>query len=451
MFHCSGEEGGGDVRPDDVHPPHLSVFPNLVEIQEELEQTNEECFAWATAKHALGYITLEEYFERLIDHIREGGASHTWDESNSNIAHVLQADLIAGAFKYRMLNRNLGRLSHADSEQLKTLCLIFYREAEIADLQRRAESDIGVALASLPPWIVDILGIIAYARRHVDVLEHLVKHCRASSTSAKTSFDLISAVVISSRQAPSITFQHSPNAPQNRELEWRLWTALLNAEPGAWLHYPLHETTSAGLPVGLYHGMHWLADHWADDHQLRASPTFAKYLHALSVRGVILCPNTISRFLSVTEGTSFNFTKGGPFVPVSAALARTMLDYFPLKDSLSNYPGGDSADLGLPITQWPTKNPDRLVVMEMLLEQGLVVDGKIADYGLEPIVARPEEQLEDTCLIKAAERGDTKMVELLLKYGAKKDVQGAHGHTAAQRARGKGHTEIADYLETSRD
>lgn len=164
-----------------------------------------------------------------------------------------------------------------DAEQLKALCLLFYRETVPAELQRLVELDIGAALASLPPWIIDILGIIAYARRHVDVLEHLVKEdLRASTTRAKTSFYLIGAAILSSRQAPSTTFQHSPNTPHNRELEWRLWTALLNAEPGAWPHYPLAETNdTAGLPAGLYRGLHWLADYWAKDHQLRASPAFA--------------------------------------------------------------------------------------------------------------------------------------------------------------------------------
>ncbi len=108
MFMCHGEEGSGDA-----HTPHLSVFRNLVDIQEEMELVDEECFCRTTARHALEHITLEEYFDRLIDHIREGGARHTWDKSNSNIAHILQVDLIAGAFKHRMLGRHLGRISHA--------------------------------------------------------------------------------------------------------------------------------------------------------------------------------------------------------------------------------------------------------------------------------------------------------------------------------------------------
>lgn len=62
-----------------------------------------------------------------------------------------------------------------------------------------------------------------------------------------------------------------------------------------------------------------------------------------------------------------NFAKGGSFIPIGVASTRTMLlDCFPLGLSLSeDYPGGDSAELALPITQWPTDKPNRLVVMEM--------------------------------------------------------------------------------------
>ncbi|KAI6084418.1 hypothetical protein F4821DRAFT_271145 [Hypoxylon rubiginosum] len=438
-----------------------SAESNLAEVQEELEQVDEECFSWATAKLALGHITLEDYFDRLIDHIREGEARHTWDKSNSNIAHTLQGDLIAGAFKSRMLKRNLGKISHADGEQLKALYLLFYHEAAVTELQRRVVLDVGVTLTSLPPWTIDILGIIAYARRHADVLEHLVENYRASTTTAKTSFDLISRSTISSRMnSSSETFQHSRNSPHNRELEWRLWTALLKAEPGTWLHYPLLKTTNAaGIPEGLYNGLAWLAHWWPNNYELRNSPALAEYLRALSPRGVKFSPQSISQFLSVTAGTSINFCRDGRIVPVSAAAARTMLECFPLEGMLSDdRPDADSAELALPITQWPTNNPDRLVVMEMLLEQGLLVDGNLAYYrrwndgsGISSLAMRTEEQLQDTCLIKAAERGDTKMVELLVRYGAKRDVRGAHGYTAAERARMKGHPKIAKYLETLED
>ncbi|KAI1392905.1 uncharacterized protein F4822DRAFT_145999 [Hypoxylon trugodes] len=448
MFMCHGDEDGY-VPPGEPHPPHVTVPSNLTEIKEEIDQMDEECFGWTAARHYLEYITLEEYFDRLIDHIREGGTRHKWDKSNSNIPDVLNVDLIAGAFKARMLKRNLGRISHADGEQLKALCVLFYREADLTELQRRVELEIGVTLASLPPWIMDILGIIAYARRHVDVLEHLVKNYRASSTRAKSSFDLLGVSVLSSRKGRSEKFQHSANTPLNREIEYKMWTTLLNSEPNTWLHYPMYERkTSGGIPEGLYYGLHWLADYWRGDHELRTSPAFADYLRALGARGIILSAVTIARFLSVTEGGNIDFTRGGPFVPVGIEPARLMLECFPLGDSMSkDYPNGDSANLALPITQWPIDNPDRLVVLQMLLEQGLVVDGKVAEMPWGHLGPQPEHQKYDTCLIKAAERGDIDMVKLLLRYGAKRDMQGAHGHTAAQRAKEKGHTEVANYLD----
>ncbi len=60
--------------------------------------------------------------------------------------------------------------------------------------------------------------------------------------------------------------------------------------------------------------------------------------------------------------------------------------------------------------------------MEMLLEQGLVVDGRLADFspGHNPELMGPQafqDQRFDTCLILAADRGDAEMVNLLLRHG----------------------------------
>ncbi len=141
-----------------------------------------------------------------------------------------------------------------------------------------------------------------------------------------------------------------------------MWTGLLNAEPGTWLHYPLPQTyISDSETRGLYWGLHSLAEYWEKDHQLRASPLFLEYLHALKLRGVVLETPAISRFLSVTEAYNINFGRGGPFVPVGTALARTVLDCFPLAQSMpTNLRSQYSADIAMPITQWPMDNPDRL-------------------------------------------------------------------------------------------
>ncbi len=92
--------------------------------------------------------------------------------------------------------------------------------------------------------------------------------------------------------------------------------------------------------------------------------------------------------------------------------------------------------------------------MEMLLEQGLVVDGRLADYApgynSEPMGPQAyRDQQFDTCLILAADRGDTEMVNLLLRHGAKRNVKDARGYTAERRARKNGHIELADHLKSA--
>lgn len=59
--------------------------------------------------------------------------------------------------------------------------------------------------------------------------------------------------------------------------------------------------------------------------------------------------------------------------------------------------------------------------MEILLEQGLIVDGRVADYGWGPTGGgggRTEELLlQDTCLIKVAERGTPRWLTYCLGTG----------------------------------
>ncbi|KAH8886119.1 hypothetical protein GQ53DRAFT_845197 [Thozetella sp. PMI_491] len=444
--------GGGSSQPDQGCSTRVEVSLLPAAAQQELGQEEEECFAWATAKLALGDSTIEEYFDRLIDHIRQGGARHTWDKSNSSVDDVLRVDLIAGAFKSRMLKRGLGRISHAEGERLKALCLLFYREAELAELQRRIELDIGVALTSLPLWTVDILGVIAYARRHVDVLKHLVENYRASSRSAKSMFDLLGPLVLRTRHRTSITFQHSPDTEHNCEQEWRMWTALLESRPGTWLHYPLRGAdNSVGTREGLFHSSHNLADLWEKDHELRNSPLYLEYLRSLKLQGLVFSAYTISRFLSITAGSSIQFRRGGPFVPISAEAARKVLDLFPLNQSFgANYRGTHSAEVAMPITQWPTDNPDRLVVMEMLLKQGLDVNGTLRTNDNSERLGPEdfEDQKHDTCLALAASRGDAEMVDLLLRYGARMNIKDARGGNAAQRARINGHVQLYNRLKS---
>ncbi|KAK3368530.1 hypothetical protein B0H63DRAFT_534786 [Podospora didyma] len=280
MFWCGREEGG------DAHT--------------EMERRDEGCFGHATARHGRGHITLEEYFERLVDHIRRGGARHTWDTSNSNISHVLQVDLIAGAFKLRMLRRNLGEISHAEGEQLKASCILVYRQSDPTERPRQ-------------------------------------------------------------KTKPALTSSAWRPCPADRDLTQGDFSALSlhAAEPRA------RVAAVDGLAERGSRGMAALPPP-ADYQHVRTATRlhFPSTLAALSARDVVPAAVIISRFLSTAR-----FAKGGPFIAVGAEKARTRLDRFT----------GECV----------------LVVPEMLLKQGLVVEGKLAEYGWEPGL-RIEEQLQDT-------------------------------------------------------
>lgn len=69
------------------------------------------CFAWTVAKYALGQFSLEEYFDRLVDHLRRDAVRHSFDKAKSKIEDLLRVDLIGGAIKCLMLNRSFPRLS----------------------------------------------------------------------------------------------------------------------------------------------------------------------------------------------------------------------------------------------------------------------------------------------------------------------------------------------------
>ncbi|KAK1762620.1 hypothetical protein QBC33DRAFT_614214 [Phialemonium atrogriseum] len=377
MFVAPRPDGGVPADFDPRTPP-VEVLPSLKEIQEELDQDDE--------------FSLEEYFDRLVDHLRRDAIRHSFDKAKSKIEDLLRVDLIGGAIKSLMLNRLFPRLSDQDAARMKTLCLLAYHINDPAEL-----------------------ATVAYARRHVSVLQHLITH----PGPRKSTFDLMWTGILAKRREPNQAFQHSSDGPDNRLLEWKMWTALLKS---GWVHHPM-----AGNPGGIYWGLHWLVDYFQPDPEARASPFLEYFLKALSENGIILGVSTISRFLSIKEGQNFEMVLS--HFPISAATGGDLKK-------------GDSAELLLPITQWGRDNQDRLQVARLLLEQGVDPDGKVDgfEYGL-PV------KLMDPQLHKAAELGDMPMVELLLGFGARNDVLGGRDDTAVQRARASGYEKVAARIE----
>ena len=86
---------------------------------------------------------------------------------------------------------------------------------------------------------------------------------------------------------------------------------------------------------------------------------------------------------------------------------------------------------------------NRLVV-ETLVNDGMDVNYNPGrDCSLDPFDGRPS----DTPLHAAAEGGHIDMVRLLLERGAKKEGKDSHGRTAAERAKGFGHADVAELIQ----
>lgn len=310
-----------------------------------------------------------------------------------------------------------------------------YNVESVEDLCRKAAAA-EAPLKSLPPRWVDILAVIAYARRHVAVLQHLATY---PAPPTKSTFDLLGLIVLKSRLRGSTDFQHSADSAENRLVEIRMWTALIR---GGWIHHPLDRGTQ-----GLGAGLNSLLGGWEHKPQLRASPEVKELCRAYGKFGFMVGVGTLSQFLSPAK----DWYKIDGVVGCDLPTATMLLSCFPLSRLTENEEGlgglrlGGSAGLLLPLTQWDIQNPDRLTLMRMLLEQGCDPNDRIHDWGFGQLSAKER----DTALHLAAERGDGAMVDLLLEFGARKDMTGhrGQGDTPSERARGQGHPQLAERIE----
>lgn len=307
---------------------------------------------------------------------------------------------------------------------------------EVAEELRQRAAAIDAPLASLPPRWLDILAIIAYARQHIEVLKHLVTY---PAPSTKSTFDVLSLPAVWRKEGRSMCFVHSPDDSENRITAIRLWTALLESE-GQWIHYPMKDGEK-----GLYGRLQRLLYFFQGDPEERTSPEVEKLCKAFRDAGIMITAEIMSTFISIIPARQHIFPDG--IEPCNLAQADMLLSYFPIsaiaaKNSDGQLRPGESADLILPLTQWPQNNRDRLTIMRMLLDQGCDPNDCLAKATWSQYYG-PRQR--DMALHLSAERGDEAMVDLLLEYGARGDLQSGGGErdTAAERASRHGHPQLA--------
>lgn len=74
-------------------------------LEKEFEDHSERCFVRVAAEFALGKITLQEYLDAILGHLKQGYAKHKYDVKywydGDDITNYMEWDLFAGAVKAR--------------------------------------------------------------------------------------------------------------------------------------------------------------------------------------------------------------------------------------------------------------------------------------------------------------------------------------------------------------
>ncbi|KAM0427892.1 hypothetical protein ACHAPT_007351 [Fusarium lateritium] len=406
-------------------------------LKNELKDESETCFIHLAAKFALGKITLDEYLDGVLAHLRKSSQTkHKFDALPKNLWPendlwpLTTSDVFAGSVRALMWSPTFTPLEDEEWQCLRGFASLAWKLDDPDDFQRTVrEQDLD--LSSLSSETADLLLVICYCRRHVKLFEHLLN---TVSPPSESSFDRLPGYAIEARiESWSQITQHSPKSPHNVAIEVQIWTLLLNSP---WIHDPVSENLE-GAMASLGHTTAG-SDPWTIEH---TSPVLDAFHSALITRELYPSLSQVASFLLEC-----------PDIEV----ARRYFETTPGEMISSHrffYPS-HAGSLLVPIIESKTlSDKHRLDLVRLVLEEipGLSLDSLIdrpwvADMRRFGAPGDPWDFFN--ALMAAGWRGDKDMAELLLEHGAKPGVKDVLSKLdAGGLARQQGHQEFATWFE----
>ncbi|KAM0561370.1 hypothetical protein ACHAPJ_003250 [Fusarium lateritium] len=411
------------------------------EIQNELKDESQLCFARLSSSFATEQITLDEYLDGVLGHLKKSTpAKHTFDapleesQAEHYVTALLACDIFAGSVKALIWSKDFVPLEDTEWQCLRNLAALAWTCDDRDDFQSKAREQ-KLNASNLPPEASDLLLVICYCLRHVKLFEFLIGSLPAPD---RSSFDHFSGTEVESRiSSDSKSYQHSPKGPQNVAIEAQLMTLLLKSNR---LHDPIRDELARPLQFLGQDAVSQKSslDSWSLNY---SSPVLHEFHHALASRNLVPSLSEIGDFLEncpsidVVERFFANFTG----------------------DKISNSPRfypSHSGSLLVPIVE-TRKIEDKLRVdiMRLVLKEikGLDINVHIDRPWLADLrsFGRPD-QPEDmfNALMAAAWRGDKEMAQVLIDNGADigyKDILSSHH--AGGVARKNGRDDLANWFD----
>ncbi|KAK1640053.1 hypothetical protein BDP81DRAFT_468965 [Colletotrichum phormii] len=360
-----------------------------VEIRNEFADASETCFVRLAAQYAAGCLSLSDYLEGVLSHLRKGAIKHKWDVPSEDFSDLLELDLFAGAVKSRHLDSAFILLEEHDYSQAKRLASRAWATNDPDEFDRLCRED-QTDPSALSPEIADLLLIICYARRHTLLFRYLID-------------------------------------------EISLWTNILNF---GWVHDPVNSETQRFLHYGIRSQDPGLE---RDGSVAFGSQKLREFHLALASRGIYCDVASLGDYLACCRSldqaidflTVFPGNKVGPS-------DRGLYEW-------------ESGGLVGSIVNSPTLNGKlRTDIMNLALEsiKGVDVNALFTSNIWEDDLPGRKRTPRMTGLQVAACKGDRELAKALIRHGARSDiVEHITGLNAAGFARNNGQVNFARWLD----